>query len=359
MEAPPLAMSAETARSIVQRVARHPLLALPDATQRGDELPESEREAMLEQALAASPAAFLRRYGRLLALQDLPAFAEAAAGSNALQDELQELQMRLSPPCDRRSALVRNRRWTFLSKKLGSTDYFSVELMAARRPELYEQYTAPADGPRAPHSAASDAAAPMDANQGRSEPATAGSSVALPQPAERWGETAAAAQPCQPAAHWGALPPEPPAATASGAGGGAGAAAGAGRWGEFTTDAPAAEGKAEAGLTTLQTELSESLTATSRGESASAAGGQPRSCGQLLSEIQSGPGSAAGAGARAGAGAGAGAGAACSWGDSSGMEGAAGSQGPDVDSATYQLQEFGETMRRLWLEGQDEGYVRP
>ena len=41
------------------------------------------------------------------------------------------------------------------------------------------------------------------------------------------------------------------------------------------------------------------------------------------------------------------------------MEGAAGSQGPDVDSATYQLQEFGETMRRLWLEGQDEGYVRP
>ena len=250
MEAPPLAMSAETARSIVQRVARHPLLALPDATQRGDELPESEREAMLEQALAASPAAFLRRYGRLLALQDLPAFAEAAAGSNALQDELQELQMRLSPPCDRRSALVRNRRWTFLSKKLGSTDYFSVELMAARRPELYEQYTAPADGPRAPHSAASAAAAPMDANQGRSEPATAGSSVALPQPAERWGESAAAAQPCQPAAHWGALPPGPPAATAPGAGGGAGA--GAGRWGEFTTDAPAAEGKAEAGLTTLQ-----------------------------------------------------------------------------------------------------------
>ena len=144
------------------RLAAHPELCLPHATQRstvegGKAEGDGEAQRELAGQLRADFDGFLRRHSALFAPEDLGA-VEAAAGravtvagagssaSRAIEEQLDCLRMRFRPPRERMDSVVRNRRYLFLRRQLALTEYFTPDAMRQRAPEVYAQYVASPPG---------------------------------------------------------------------------------------------------------------------------------------------------------------------------------------------------------------------
>ncbi len=329
---------------MLHTLAAHPELALPNTTtQRGEHQPVEQCEQALGAALEENVCDFLRRHGRLLRYDDLALFERRLNAMDTrdsmLADVLQDLRLRLSPAPQRRSATVRNRRFNYLARRLAATEYFSVEAMAARRPELYVQYTQDKNVSAESNSVGID---PADAAVERAEAEAA-------QVKKFRNEVGAPSRSPAPVAHWGALPPADKlqSATASGSAGKHGA-----MWGEFETSS-ATEDAVQSKK--LRDELADTFTERGRQEQLQqGCGKQPdgvSSCGQIVADVQrmstGAPGTvgaesqAAAGGLNGGTGVGV-----SSWQAGSADE-------PDEDSSAYQLAEFTEAMKRLWLNGED------
>eukprot|EP01043_Picozoa_sp_COSAG02_P029876 COSAG02_NODE_1879_length_10557_cov_2.360976_4_plen_541_part_00 len=352
----PTAAEAEMLRAL----AAHPELALPNTTtQRGEHQPLEQCEQALRAALSADVCGFLRRHGRLLRYEDLALFERRIDAldtrDSMLADVLEDLRLRLSPAPQRRSATVRNRRFNYLARRLVATDYFTVEAMAARRPELYAQYiqdkTVGNESDMDPAEAAVEHAE-IEAAQIKKFRNEVGASGRSPEPVVH-------SRPA-PVAHWGALPPA--GKSENGAGGKsctARATSGSignqgGMWGEFETSS-AAEDAAQSKK--LRDELADTFVERSRQEQLQQ-GKQPNggsSCGQIVADIQRMSASASGHASTETHDTGLGVGSlngGAGVGVSSWQAGA--EDGPDEESSAYQLAEFTEAMKRLWLNGEDQ-----
>ena len=325
---------------MLRALAAHPELALPNVTtQRGEDQPLDECEQALRAALAADVCDFLRRHGRLLRYDDLALFDRRLDGGDTrdsmLADVLKDLRLRLSPASQRRSATVRNRRFNYLTRRLAATDYFSVEAMASRRPELYAQYT-------------KDKVAGDETHGGSMDPPNAVEQAAIEDAqAKKFRNEVGASS----VAHWGALPA---AEQSQDVGGNSCAARSTGlagsrerMWGEFETSS-ATEDAAQSKK--LRQELADTFTERGRQEQLRH-GSQPdddRSCGQIVADIQrmatgtTGNSRAELSGAVNGE---------TGMGVSPWQAGAA--DEADEDSTAYQLMEFTEAMKRLWLNGEE------
>jgi hypothetical protein len=141
---------------ILHALAANPQLCLPSSSQRGDGGEADNAAAaphaalgQLREAWAADPCAFLSRHGQLLRAEDLDALdAMPGVGGNgsAASDLLAELRLRASRPADRKTSVIKNRRFRYL-QHFAKTEYFSLESIQRRCPEVYAQYMAPAAGP--------------------------------------------------------------------------------------------------------------------------------------------------------------------------------------------------------------------
>ena len=337
-------MAAEA--EMLRALAAHPELALPNATtQRGEDQPLDQCEQALSAALAADVCDFLRRHGRLLRYDDLALFERRleAGGTHdsMLADVLKDLRLRLSPASQRRSATVRNRRFNYLTRRLAATEYFSVEAMASRRPELYAQYT-------------KDEAAGDETHGGGMEPADAAVEQAAREAAQVKkfrNEVGAPTRSPAPVAHWGALPagdrPQEAAKGCAARSSGLAGSSRGGMWGEFEPSS-AAEDAAQSKK--LRDELADTFTERGRQEQLRQ-GNQPGgdiSCGQIVADIQRmATGTSGSARPELSRDVNGGTGMGVSPWQAGAVDEA------DEDSSAYQLVEFTEAMKRLWLNGED------
>ena len=356
---------------MLRALANHPELALPNSTtQRGEQQPAEQCEQVLRAALAEDVCGFLRRHGRLLRYGDLALFdgrpAVGPSGGAVLAEVLADLRLRLSPAKERKGATVRNRRFNYLARQLTTTDYFSVEMMTARRPDLYAQYTRGDKEPAGDgHSASSMCDDDDDDAVVRAE---AEAAQVKKLRSEFSAPSSVQSRDSAPPALWGALPAAGQSVQA-GVGAGesqsGGGGAGGGMWGEF---APSSAAEDATHSRKLREELTDSFAERGLAEQqrqqrqqqlcGGPGGGGGNTCGQIIADIQHSASSASGSHSAAASRAGGssasatGAGSGGPFGEAAETE----SHRPDEESATYQLSEFTDTMKRMWLNGEDEAF---
>lgn len=109
--------------------------------QRGEpDSSEAELYHILHNILIQKPGAFLSRFGKYLDEADLRNFDPLLESSFEVRYRVGELERVLHQSSKSRMKTIKNRRYKYLQKLMGESDYFSDEMMRQRDPLLFEYY---------------------------------------------------------------------------------------------------------------------------------------------------------------------------------------------------------------------------